>query len=142
MASAVATMGGCYVYSAAPETPAPGTYLTLDLTDRGRVALGDSIGSGAKGLEGTAVSSTDSAYALRVMRVSYLNGSSNDWTGERLVVPRFLVTNAKQKRFSRGRTWAAAAAVGAGVVAFIASRGLLGFGGSESDGGNGPPNQN
>jgi hypothetical protein len=138
----VAVLSGCYVYSAAPAAPPPGTYLLLDLTDRGRVALGDSIGSGARALEGTAVSSTDSAYSLRVTRVSYLNGQSNSWTGERLVVPRDLVTNAKEKRFSRSRTWIAAAAVGAGLVAFIASRGLLGFGSGGSDGGQPPPNPN
>jgi hypothetical protein len=138
----VASVAGCYIYSAAPATPAPGSQLLLDLTDRGRVGLGDSVGAGAKTIEGTAISTTDSAYSLRVSRVSYLNGQSNNWTGERLLVPRSFVTNAKEQKFSKSRTWLTAAAVGAGVIAFIASRGLLGFGSGGGEGGAPPPNPN
>ena len=139
-ALAVFAVDGCYVYSAAPEAPAPGTHLVLGLTDRGRVALGDSVGPGASSIEGTTVMSTDSAYSLRVTKVSYLNGQSNNWTGEALLVPRSVVTNAREQRFSRSRTWVAAAAVGGGLIAFIASRGLLGFGSGGGSGKNPPPN--
>lgn len=141
-ALAVVAVDGCYTYSAAPAAPSPGTHLVLDLTDRGRVELGDSVGPGASSIEGTSVMSTDSAYSLRVTKVSYLNGQSNNWTGEALLVPRSLITNAREQRFSRSRTWVAAAAVGGGLIAFIASRGLLGFGSGGGTGSNPPPNQN
>jgi hypothetical protein len=141
-ALAVLAVDGCYTYSAAPAAPAPGTHLVLGLTDRGRVELGDSVGPGASSIEGTTVMSTDSAYSLRVTKVSYLNGQSNEWTGEALLVPKNLVTNAREQRFSRSRSWVAAAAVGGGLIAFIASRGLLGFGSGGSTGKNPPPNQN
>jgi len=142
VALAAAAVNGCYIYSAAPTAPPPGTHLVLGLTDRGRVELGDSVGPGASSIEGTAVLSTDSAYSLRVTKVSYLNGQSNSWTGEALLVPRSLVTNAREQRFSRSRTWITAAAVGGGLIAFIATRGLLGFGNAGSPSGNPPPNQN
>jgi hypothetical protein len=138
----LATAGGCYVYTAAPTNPAPGTELLLELSDKGRVGLGDSVGSGAQAIEGTTVASTDTSFALRVSHVSYLNGLSNKWSGENLLVSRDFVSNAKEKKFSSGRTWTTAAAVGAALVAFIASRGLFGSGTPTSQGGTGPPNQN
>jgi hypothetical protein len=140
MAFSVAIVAGCYVYTPAPTSPAPGTHLMLDVSDRGRVGLGDSIGSSARTIEGTAVSSTDSAYSLRVSRVGYLNGQSNSWTGEPLLVSRSFVTNVRDRRFSKGRTWLAATAVSAAAIAFIATRGLLGFGNSSNNGGGGKPN--
>jgi hypothetical protein len=138
----LATAGGCYVYSAAPANPAPGTELVLELSDKGRVGLGDSVGSGAQSIAGTTVATTDTSFALRVSQVSYLNGQSNKWTGENLLVSRDFVSNAKEKKFSSGRTWTTAAAVGAALVAFIASRSLFGSGSGGKDGGGGPPNQN
>jgi hypothetical protein len=141
-ALAVFAVEGCYVYTAAPEAPAPGTHLDIGLTDRGRVELWDSVGPGASSIEGTSVMSTDSAYSLRVTKVSYLNGQSNSWTGEALFVPKRLITNATEQRFSRSRTWVAAAAVGGGLIAFIASRGLLGLGRGGDGGGTPPPKQN
>jgi hypothetical protein len=138
MSTLVAAVSGCYVYTAAPPVPAAGTHLVLELNDRGRTGLGDSIGSGAKTVEGTTVASTDSAYSLMVSRVGYLNRQANDWTGERLVIPRMFVSNVQQRTFSKGRTGVAAALVTAAVAGFIASRGLLGSGtGANPDPGGG-----
>lgn len=139
----VAIASGCYVYTAAPSAPAPGTELVLALNDRGRAGLGDSIGSGAEVVEGKSVPSPDSAYSLLVSRVSYLSRQSNDWNGERLVVPKLFVAGAQERRFSRGRTGVAAGLVAAAVVGFISSRGLLGFGSTSSEppGGGKPPAQ-
>lgn len=138
----LASAGGCYVYTAAPTNPAPGTQLKLELSDKGRVGLGDSVGSGAQAIEGTTVVTTDTSFALKVSQVSYLNGLSNKWSGENLLVSRDFVSTAKEKKFSSGRTWTTVAAVGAALVAFIASRSLFGSGNPNSEGGNGPPNQN
>ena len=128
MTLGVAALSGCYVYAAAPPAPATGTDLVLELNDRGRSGLGDSIGIGATMIEGKSAASSDSAYSLLVSRVDYLNRQSNGWSGERIVVPRIFVANAQQRTFSKGRTGVAAALVTAAVVGFIASRGLLGFG--------------
>jgi len=140
LACSVAIVAGCYVYMPATTSPAPGTHLLLDLSDRGRVGLGDSVGPAAQTIEGTAISSSDSAYSLRVSRVGYVNGQSNNWTGEPLLVARSFVTNAREQRFSKSRTWLTATGVGAAAIAFIATRGLLGFGSGSRDSGGGKPN--
>ncbi len=77
--------------------------------------------------------SPDSAYALRVSRIQYLTGQSNSWTGERLMIPRMFVTNAREEKFSRGRSVLAGTLVTTAIVAFITSRNLLGFGSSPTD---------
>jgi hypothetical protein len=130
---------GCYTYSPAAPNPAPGTRLVLELNDRGRVALGDSIGPSGDEVEGTLTANSDSAYSLRVVRVGYLNGFSNTWNGEPLVVSRDLVGTAKERRLSRSRSWLTATGVSAAVLTFIATRGLLGFrsGSDEENGGGG-----
>ena len=129
----------CYVYTPAPAAPGPGSRLLLELNDRGRVGLGDSIGPSAQVVEGTLASNSDSAYAVRVVRVGYFNGQSNVWNGEPLIVAREFVGNAKERKFSKGRTWLTASGVSLAAVAFIATRGLLGFGSEARKNGGGPP---
>lgn len=130
----------CYVYSPASATPVPGTRVLLELNDRGRVGLGDSIGPSSQVVEGTVVSNSDSAYGVRVVRVGYLNGQSNQWNGEPLMVSKDFVGTARERRFSRSRTWLTAGSAALAAVAFIASRGLLGFGSESRTPGGGPPN--
>jgi hypothetical protein len=74
---------------------------------------------------GTLQSRNDSAFVLSVNSVSYLNGQSNRWSGEPLIVQTSLVQDAKQRQFSRGRTALAVALTGAGLVAFVLSKGLF-----------------
>lgn len=131
---------GCYVYGPAPATTVPGTRLLLELNDRGRVGLGNSIGPTSQVVEGTVQSNTDSAYSLLVRRVEYLNGQSNAWNGEPLIVPMEFVGRARERTFSAGRTWVTAGAMALAVAAFISSRGLLGFGSEASGKKQGPPN--
>ncbi len=132
-------VSACYVYSPAPATPAPGTRVLLELNDQGRVGLGDSIGPSSQVVEGTVVSLSDSAYGVKVVRVGYLNGQSNQWNGEPLMVSKAFVGTARERRFSPSRTWLTAGGVAAAAVAFIASRGLLGFGSELGKGSNPPP---
>lgn len=137
LVSFVAIVTGCYTYAPAAPTPSAGTRLFLELSDRGRVGLGDSIGPAAATVEGTAISSSDSAYALRVSRVGYLNGQSNKWTGEPLVISKSFVSTAREQKFSRNRTFLTAGSVTAVLAVFIATRRLLGFGNSSDNGGGG-----
>jgi hypothetical protein len=138
LACSAAAMAGCYVYTPAPVTPAAGSHLLLELNDRGRVGLGDSIGPAAQTIEGTTIFGSDSAFKLGVTRVGYMNGQSNKWTGEPLLVARDFVTKATQQSFSKSRTWLTATGLTAAAVAFISSRGLLGLGSGTKSGGGGP----
>jgi hypothetical protein len=136
---AAAIFSGCYAYIPAPASPPPGTHLLLELSDKGRIGLSDSIGPAAHTIEGTTIGVSDTSYAVRVLKVGYVNGQSNSWTGEPLTVSKSFVSNAKEQRFSRSRTWLTAAAATAAAVTFIVTRGLGAFGSNSRDPGNPQP---
>lgn len=111
---------GCYSYRTVPsDAVSPGMPISLGITDRGRVALGEQVGPGALRIEGTLVDRTDSLYVLRVSEVDYLDGRSNRWSGETVRVPRDFVGTVGERNFSRARTWLAAGAVTAITAAAI-----------------------
>ena len=119
---------GCYVYVPVDGTPAQGQYVGLDLNDRGRVGLGESLGPAASRLEGTIMqASNDSAFQLSVKSVSYLNGQKNPWTGELLLVRRDFVRNVQGRSLSRSRSVLLGVAALA-VAGFAMARGLKGSG--------------
>jgi hypothetical protein len=143
-AASVAALGllltlGCYTYTPVSTRPEPGTRVALDLNDRGRVALGDSIGTSADRIEGILQpQSGDSAYVLRVKSVRYLNGETNNWTDEPLTVRSEHVRSATERRFSRRRTTIAVASSTAAFVAFVVSRNFFGIIGPNPDPGPDP----
>src|SRR5262249_12901800 len=130
---------GCYSYRpiATPE-PAPGTNLSLILNDEGRMQTTHQVGPYAMRIEGELVQATPDDFVLAVTDVVDIRGTRSKWTGESASLPRSYVMMAYQKQFSRSRTVVLAAAVAGGIVALIASRNLLGFGGS-GDNGQPPP---
>jgi hypothetical protein len=128
---------GCYVNTPVVAVPAPGTQLDLELNDRGRVGLGESVGPAATTVEGVLQTQTDSAYMIRVASVGYVNGQSNKWNGEPLTIQKDFVKDVSEKRFSRSRTLLAAAVSAVGVVAFAVTRNLIAGGNSDRDKGGG-----
>lgn len=142
LSAAGASLAGCYVYRAAPTDPPAGMNLVLELNDRGRVGMGDSIGSSAQLIEGVTVNSPDTAYGIRVSRIRYLSGQSNDWAGEQLFVPKVFVGTVRERQFSKSRSLLTGLAISAGVAAFIATRDVLGFGSSPKEPTGGKPNEN
>jgi hypothetical protein len=70
---------------------------------------------------------------VKVASVVYLNGSNNRWTNEPLTIQSNLVREVREKKFSRSRSGLLTAGVVGGVVAFIATRGLLGLGNPDRD---------
>ena len=133
---APAALGGCYTYAIAPTAPAPGVRLALDLNDLGRQQLAEHVGPGIARIDGWVVSFADSEYTLRVERTINVAGGTVPWSGEQVIVRTAWVGQAREKRFSKQRTIAAAGLVAVGVVGFLATRGLLGAG---TDVGTGPP---
>ncbi len=124
---------GCYSTVPAATTPVPGQVLVMDLNDKGRVALGPSIGSSATRVEGLLDSRTDSAYVMKVRSVVYMNGSSQRWTEEPLTIQTDLVRELKERKFSPSRTALFSAGSVGTILAFIATRSLLGIGNPERD---------
>jgi len=127
---------GCYAYTPVASPPAPGQQVLLELNDQGRVGLGPSIGSASSQVEGVLQPGMDSAYSLKVVSVSYLNGQRNKWSGEPLVVSRGFVRDVKLRQFSRSRSALTTAAVVGGSILFILTRSVLGGGSSGNNDGN------
>ena len=81
---------GCYTYRPIwTGEPATGSVITLGLTDRGRVALSDRLGAGARTVTGVLTSATDSAFVISVSRVTYIDGDRvAKWNGEAVDVSK------------------------------------------------------
>lgn len=131
MLAGLSPLAGCYATRTVTTAPAPGTTLLLDLSDIGRVTLGDRIGQSAATIEGVLQSPGDSTYRLRVSSVKYLNGQSNRWSGESLAVPISLVSRARYREFSRSRTTAVGLGIAAALVTLFTQTNFLGSGGVE-----------
>lgn len=138
----VPLLGGCYVYKPiATLEPAPGTNLSLVLNDEGRMQSTHQVGPYAMRIEGELVQATPDDFVLSVSDVTDIRGIHSKWTGESVSLPRSYVMMTYEKQFSRSKTVLLATAVAGGIVALIASRNLLGFGGS-GDNPQNPPDPN
>jgi hypothetical protein len=133
---------GCYTYiPIATLQPAPGTNLSLVLSDEGRMQSMRQVGPYAMRIEGELLQATPADFVLAVSDVVDIRGTHSKWTGESVSLPRSYVTMTYEKQFSRSRTVLLATAVAGGIVAIIAGRNLLGIGGSGDNGSN-PPDPN
>jgi hypothetical protein len=133
VATSVVALSGCYGYFAPPRgTSIVGTEAELTLSDSGAVVLASTIGPAAQAITGRVVADTASAYVVALTSVRRRDGDETFWRGERVLVPRTLITDAGTRRFSPSRT-----ALFSGIV----SVGLVGmrraFGGHGSGGGGG-----
>jgi len=137
-------LAGCYtmqpLVGSRPE-PAPGTRLITELTDAGRVAMTDQMGSEVARFESRLVRQTDSAYVLSVSLVINVWGAQTRWNGEQVTLRTEYVRTMGERRFSAGRTALAAASATASIMAFVLTRNLLG-GGNTADPTDRPPPNN
>jgi len=122
------TSTGCYTFAPASASVSPGTRVALDLNDRGRIVLADSVGPGPVRVEGLVESLHDSTYLLRVSAVRYAGGATSRWSNEPLGVPAGLVRTVRERRLSRGRTALVSGVAAAAVLAFAITRDLFGDG--------------
>lgn len=115
----------CYVTTPL-ERPAPdaGEVVVLEISDRGRVALADRLGTGVSRVQGRVHSASSDMMSLRVASVAYLTGEKNMWSGETVSISREYVGATRLRRLSRARTWTAIGVTTVVVGTFIASRGL------------------
>lgn len=116
---------GCYDYVQVETAPPAGRRVALEISDKGRVALGERFGPGLAEIEGTLLESRGSEYVLEVRRVAQIGGSSADWSGEETHVSRDFVGSVRKRELSKWRTGLLVAGVAGGVIALTA-RGLAG----------------
>jgi hypothetical protein len=101
--------------------------IALDITDRGRVALGGQIGPELAQIEGRVVSVDTGGYMLGVTGVRFLRGGEQVWHGEPVHLRSDYVGARYERRFSTMRS-VALGALAVGAVALVAKSSLHGLG--------------
>jgi len=117
---------GCYTLQ--PTTgvaPEIGNEMAFDITDVGRVGLGQSMGPEIAQIEGRLVSRENAEYLVAVTAVRFLRGGEQPWRGEQVRLKSEYVGSTYQKQFSKGRTIALSAA-GVGGIVYLLTRNLVG----------------
>ncbi len=134
----VPQLAGCFQYVPATTEAVPaGSRISFGVTDPGRVALADAVGPGVQRIEGRLVSTTDTALVLSVLTVEHVDlRVPLKWRGEQVAIQRSYITDVREWRVSKSRSWLLAGliAVGAVVAAQLA---INGFGSDSGD--NKPP---
>ena len=119
---------GCYTLEPIGRiAPEPGTLVTFDITDAGRTALGGSMGPEIIRIDGRVLDKDSTDYVVGVSGVRFFGGGEQAWRGERVRIKPDYVRATYERRFSKTRTVALAAA-GVGAAAFLVTRSLLGGG--------------
>ena len=130
----------CYQYVPAVTTQLPtGTRVSLGLTDPGRVALADAVGPGVQRIEGQLLNTTDTAVVLSVLAVQHVDlGVPVKWRGERVAIARNFVSDVREWRISKGRSFLLAGLIVVGAIA-ASTIAITGFG--SDPGGDRPPGE-
>lgn len=121
-------LGACYTYHPLATNPEPQTRVSMQLSDVGRVGTSKMIGSGTESLEGSIVTSDDTAYRLAVTSVKPLRGPRVRWMGEEVTVRRDYVATVQERRLSKTRTALFSIAVAFAAVTTMVYFDILGFG--------------
>jgi hypothetical protein len=95
---------GCFGYYQPTTTDLEGRRVQVSLTDAGSVALAPRLGRNVADVEGTVAADSANAYILSVLGTKRRDGQESDWSGERVAIPRDIVSTVRERRFSRSRT--------------------------------------
>ena len=118
-------VGGCYTSTRLePGGGTRGQNVTVELSDRGRVALGDALGPFPFRVSGRLTAVSESTLALAVRNVESIRGQASTWTGEEVALPRSGVSGVQSRRLDRGRTALLAGSLLAGIIALFVTRSL------------------
>jgi hypothetical protein len=141
LAALVPMFMACYEYvPIATATPPVGQLVELQVTDRGRVGLGDRFGSGVQSISGRLVSEQQNDFVVSVSSVRNIDGEITRWSGDTTRIDRGFIATVKGRQISTTRSVLLGLA-GAGAVYLIVSTKLLGaFSGSDEEP-SGPPAQ-
>lgn len=118
-AGSLALQMGCYSFQPVQTSlPAAGQRIAVVLNDRGRLMVGDRLGSSIDKADGLLVAVDSGGVTLEVYRTFDMRGNPATWTGERVQVPRDGISGYQERQFSKRRT---AILVGVTVGAVAAS---------------------
>ncbi len=125
---ALVTLPACYrQVPLETATPPVGETLVFEITDRGRVGLGDRLGPRVDEIEGRLVRAEGEELVINVFRVAAVDGTRSRWSGEQVRLDRDYVGRVSARELSKTRTWLLAAGVTTAVVALIATQSLTGL---------------
>lgn len=137
-AVAVITGSGCFGYYQPSTADLEGRRVHLSLNDAGSALLAPQLGPSVADVEGVLADDSAGVYGLAVLGITRRDGQENSWRGERVPIPRTVVTSVTERRFSRSRTVLFVAASAIGIAA--TKRAFGGAGGSNAPGPSpGPP---
>jgi hypothetical protein len=118
--AALTVLPGCYTYvPVASTTPPTGETVAFEISDQGRVGLGDRMGASVDRIEGRVKAAEGDRYLVEVYRVSQIsNGKSewSQWSGETMQLDRGYVRGYQLRRLSKSRSWLLAGTVTAALV--------------------------
>ena len=140
---AVVTLGcfsvGCYTHRPlSTPVPTPETRVVAQVTDTGAVVLASDIGPGALEVEGVVAEADAETWKLQLTRVTQRDGTSSMWSRELVAFPRYALTNAREKRLDKNRSWIVAGVLTAAVITVTLLFGSV-LGGEENGGSPEPP---
>ncbi len=119
----------------------PPAVVSARISDAGRVALSEPVGSGVDRIDGEMVQRADSAIRLMVTQVRFLNGIASKWQGQELTLRPLDVSSVSQRTFSRPRTVVALiiGVLGAAALTVVGFNGLFSGDGNRDDPPDPPP---
>jgi hypothetical protein len=142
LAALVPTLTACYEYvPIATATPTVGQLVELQVTDRGRVGLGDRFGAGVQLITGRLVSEQGNDLVVSVTSVKNISGETTQWSRDTTRVDKSFIATVKGRQLSTTRTVLMALAGGAAVYLIVSSKLLGAFSDAKDDGETGPPIQ-
>jgi hypothetical protein len=118
--------------------PAPTTRIIAQVTDTGSVAMANTIGAAAVEVEGVVADADATTWKLQMVRVDHRGGNSSRWNRETVTFPRYALTNVRETRLDKRRSWVAAGIVTGLVVALTVLFGAV-ISGSTGEGEPPPP---
>ncbi len=119
----------CYTYD--PRSPGevtPGQHIVVTVNNVGRVALTADLGDDIATVEGDLTSSDTAGIHMRVTEATYLSGTATEMAGVPVTIPTSAIVSVTTKQFSRSKTVAVVAGIGALLIAAITAFGLIGSG--------------
>lgn len=118
---------GCYTYVPfGGVTVTPGMHVSLELNDRGRVALGERLGPELLRVDGALQDVDDTTLVLRVAQVRDINGGIVKWSDERVRLKQDYTKQIFERRLDKPKTGMFVAGVVALLGAFVLTRNLVG----------------
>lgn len=132
---------GCYQYTPLDTSAGvqAGEHVAVEITDRGRVELGDRLGSGVQRLEGTLTRADSANLEMSVWRVAHFSGPTSRWSGETIRFRREYAGSVQSRTLNRGKTYLLAGTALVGIALFTTQFDLLGFASGTDEPGEQPP---